>query len=199
MATAKKPPAKKAPAKKATGKKLARVTVNAEKKPEPEKRSVGRPTKYKPEYCDLAYKFCLLGATDKRLAELFEVNEDSIHEWKKIYPEFSESICNGREIADADIAKSLYHRAKGYSHPEDDIRTVSVGGGRSDIVITPTIKHYPPDTTAASLWLRNRQPALWRDKVDVEHSGKIGLDRLPDEELEARLMETMSRLGTLKQ
>ena len=25
-------------------------------------------------------------------------------------------------------------------------------------------EHYPPDTQAASLWLRNRQPAKWRDR-----------------------------------
>ena len=29
----------------------------------------------------------------------------------------------------------------------------------------PYTEHYPPDTQAASLWLRNRQPRQWRDKV----------------------------------
>ena len=198
MATAKKPPAKKAPAKKATGKKLARITVNAEKKPEPEKRSVGRPTSYKPEYADLAYKFCLLGANNKKLAELFEVADSTVGKWIAEIEEFSDALKRGREIADANVANSLYHRAIGYEHPEDDIRTVSVGGGRSDIVITPTVKRYAPDTAAATLWLKNRQPTIWRDKVDLEHSGKVGLERLPDEELEARLIETMNRLGTLK-
>ena len=28
------------------------------------KKRPGQPTKYKPEYNDLTYKFCLLGATD---------------------------------------------------------------------------------------------------------------------------------------
>ena len=43
----------------------------------------------------------------------------------------------------------------------------SGNGQGSEIVITPTVKHYPPDTQAASLWLRNRQPQLWRDKTEV--------------------------------
>jgi hypothetical protein len=46
-----------------------------------------------------------------------------------------------------------------------------VGG---EIVITPTVKHYPPDTSAATLWLKNRQGAVWRDKVENVHVGADG-------------------------
>ncbi len=140
------------------------------------KAPVGRPSKYKPEYAEQAFKYCLLGATDDRLAELFGVNPDTVHEWKKVHKDFSDSLYAGREKADAEVAKSLYHRALGYSHAEDDIRTVSSGGGVSDIVITPTIKHYPPDTGAATLWLKNRQPKLWRDKVDVDQTVQGSVD-----------------------
>lgn len=141
---------------------------------------VGRPTKYKTEYADLAYKFCLMGATDKKLAEFFSVDERSINEWKQVHPEFSQSLYNGREKADAEIAHSLYHRAKGYEHPEDDIKMFQGG-----IIVTPTVKHYPPDTGAATLWLKNRQSQAWRDKVDIEqkteHSGTVGVDLSPSD------------------
>ena len=30
----------------------------------------------------------------------------------------------------------------------------------------PYVEHYPPDTAAASLWLRNRQPKLWRERSE---------------------------------
>ena len=143
-------------------------------------RPVGRPSKYKPEYVDLAYKFCLLGATDNRLAELFDVNQDTINEWKKVYPEFSESLKAGREIADAEVASSLFHRAKGYSHPDVDIKVI-----QNQIVETPLIKHYPPDTGAATLWLKNRQGAQWRDKIEVDQktevSGTLDVTLSPDE------------------
>ena len=36
------------------------------------------------------------------------------------------------------------------------------------------VEHYPPDTTACIFWLKNRQPALWRDKVQQELSGPDG-------------------------
>lgn len=129
----------------------------------------GRPTKYQAEYAEQAYKLCLLGATDAKLADFFGVSEATVNTWKTAHPEFLESITRGKDSADAEIAQALFHRAKGYSHPEVDIRVVA-----SEIVQTPLVKHYPPDTPAASLWLRNRQPALWRDKVDMEHTGANG-------------------------
>lgn len=130
---------------------------------------VGRPSSYKPEFAELAYGFCLLGATDQFLADRFDVNKDTINEWKRVHPEFSDSIAKGRDIADVEIVKALYHRAKGYSHPEVDLKVI-----QNQIVETPLIKHYPPDTAAASLWLRNRQSANWRDKVDSVVSGPDG-------------------------
>jgi hypothetical protein len=193
-----KPAPKKAPAKKAPVKKLTPAQLAAHAKGRPKREGEGRPSKYKPEFPEMARKFCLLGATDKRLAELFEVTESTISEWKLQHPEFSEAIYAGRDMADAEIAESLYHRAKGYSHEEDDIRTVALGGNQgSEIVITRTTKHYPPDTQAASLWLRNRHPQRWRDKVDIEHGGRLQLDQLPQEELDARFLELQARLGAV--
>ena len=132
----------------------------------------GRPTKYKKEYAELARKFCLLGATDVELAALFGVAEDTIHEWKLRHREFSESIKAGKDKADAEIAEKLYHRAKGYSHPAVKI---FMPAGATEPVYAPYIEEYPPDTAAASLWLRNRQPAKWRDKQEIEHSGNAAL------------------------
>ena len=150
----------------------------------PERRGVGRPTSWKPEYAEMAYKFCLLGASDERLAELFEVAVSTIYEWKRTVPEFSEAVTRGKEVADAEIAHSLFHRAKGYSHPEDDIKAIN-----GSIVITPTTKHYPPDTGAATLWLKNRQPKVWRDKVETELSGSVA--HLFDADQAARMAEMM--------
>jgi hypothetical protein len=129
---------------------------NKKKSAKAEARPVGRPTDYREQYAEQAYKLCLLGATDKKMADFFGVSEQTLNAWKVAQPQFLESITRGKEIADAEIAEALFHRAKGYSHPEDDIRTVSNGPTGSEIVITPTIKHYP------------------RDKQDIEHTGKDG-------------------------
>lgn len=135
--------------------------VNKPAKAKPVARKVGRPSKFKLEFIDQAKKLCKLGLTDKELAEFFEVAESTLNLWKREHPGFSESLKGGKAIADAEVVEKLYQRATGYEHPEDDIRAVN-----GEIVITPTIKHYPPDTTAAIFWMKNRQPQKWRDKVE---------------------------------
>jgi hypothetical protein len=136
----------------------------------------GAPTLYKEAYNEQARKLCLLGFTDKELADFFGVCEDTIHEWKKVYPKFSESINKGKHVADGEVAQALYHRALGYSHPEDDIKAIN-----GEIVITPTTKHYPPDTAAAFIWLKNRRSRNFKDKQIIEHEGNVTLSNALDE------------------
>jgi len=141
---------------------------------EKKKRKPGRPTKYKPEFAEQAYGMCLLkGMTDEELANYFGVATSSIYEWKKEHPDFSEAIKKGKEIADVSVATALRDRALGYSHPEDKIFL-----HEGEPVIVPTTKHYPPDTAAAFIWLKNRHPERWRDKVEVEHGGQVEFEIL---------------------
>lgn len=133
------------------------------------KKRVGRPSRYKQEYAEQARKLCLLGHTDAELADFFGVAESTINKWKKDHSEFSESIKRGKAVADSEVAAKLFHRATGYEHPEDDIKSCD---GR--IIVTPTIKHYPPDTTAAIFWLKNRQSKKWRDKQEINHMSEDG-------------------------
>ena len=129
----------------------------------------GRPTKYQEGYAEQVYKLCLLGATDKDLAGFFEVDESTVNNWKIDYPEFFESIKNGKEIADSNVAHRLYKKATGYERQEDKIFQF-----QGSPVVVPTEVHYQPDTTAAIFWLKNRQPKLWRDTQNIELSGPNG-------------------------
>jgi len=122
---------------------------------------VARPSSYKTEYAEQAEKLCKLGAIDTEVADFFNVNIATIYRWKNQHPEFCESLKVGKEPANDRVEHALYHRAVGYSHPEDDIRVVN-----GEIVITPTVKHYPPDTKAALAWLYNRVPDKWHPKPE---------------------------------
>lgn len=127
----------------------------------------GRPTDYRPEMAEQAFKLCLLGATDRDLAGFFDVSEQTINAWKQAQPEFLESIKGGKERADAEVANSLYRRALGYSHPAVKIITVSQGANAGSVVEqVPYTEHYPPDTAAGIFWLKNRKKAAWRDRID---------------------------------
>lgn len=134
---------------------------------------VGRPTKYRAEFAALAEKFCKLGATDAELAEMLEVAESTVHKWKLDHPEFSESIKRGKVVADAEVASKLFHRATGYEHPD-----THVSNFQGAVTLTPLVKHYAPDPTAAIFWLKNRQPAKWRDKQEHEHTGLVQFEKV---------------------
>ena len=138
------------------------------------KHAGGRPTVYKPSFNKQAFKLCLLGAIDKKLADFFEISVATLNTWKKVYPKFLESIRDGRETADATVADSLYKRANGYSHRAIKIMVVD-----KEIQTKAYIEHYPPDSTAAIFWLKNRQKENWRDKseVDTKHTGTIQITR----------------------
>lgn len=153
---------------------------------------MGRPSKFDPVKCEQAEKLCKLGATDKDIADFFEISESTLYKWKVDFPEFSEALKKGKATADAEVASKLFHRACGYEHPE-----VHVSNYQGAVTLTPLTKHYPPDATSMIFWLKNRRPDLWRDRV--EHTGKDGgpieTREVSDEDL-ARWMafETMKKV-----
>lgn len=155
----------------------------------------GRPSKYKDEYCRIAYQMALLGATDQELALAFNTTEQTINNWKK-KPEFFESLKKGKEAADAEIADSLYQRAKGYEH--EDLYITQYQG---NIVKEKIIKHYPPDSTAIIFWLKNRQPDKWRDRQDLTTGGEkiqpIDVNVVKDENAEKykKHLEKLAKLN----
>lgn len=152
-------------------------------KNEVKKKSRGRKSEYREEYAEQALKLCLLGATDKEIAEFFSVSEQTLNSWKKKFPQFLESLKKGKAVADANVASRLYSRAIGYDAKATKFATNE--GRITDKV--EYIEHCPPDTTAAIFWLKNRQPAKWRDKKEVENLVKLGdeLESMSDEELAA--------------
>ena len=148
-------------------------------------------TYYRVEYNELAYNYCLLGATDADLAKFFDVAESTINNWKNEFPSFLESIKKGKELADIEVVKSLYKRALGYKYKEvtskalktpnnkdnfDDIddEDYIADGDNGFENIQVTTKEVVPDTTAQIFWLKNRQPKLWRDKHELDVDVKDG-------------------------
>lgn len=130
---------------------------------------MGRPSKFKQEFIAQAEKLCKLGATDIEMADFFEVDASTLYRWKGENEEFCKAIKVAKEVADDRVERSLFARANGYEHNEIDIRVVA-----NAIVQTPTRKFYPPDTTAAIFWLKNRRPEQWREMRAVELTGANG-------------------------
>lgn len=126
----------------------------------------GQPTAYRDTYAAQAEKLCQLGATDRDLADFFEVSVRTIDRWKTAQDAFCRALKSGKESSDDRVERSLYQRALGYSH--DATKIMQHNG---EPVIVPYVEHYPPDTVACIFWLKNRRPDLWRDKQVHEHGG----------------------------
>lgn len=169
------------------------MKLKIEMKKDKAKKQIGRPTKYKKSFNKQVYKLCLLGATDKEIASFFEVNEDTINEWKKKHPSFLESIKKGKINADAIIASSLFKKAKGYTREE-----VKIFQHDGSPLIVPFKAYYPPDTAAINIWLKNRRGGInpeegqkWADKQEFDHTARIekNIDQLSDEQADLILQQ----------
>lgn len=137
----------------------------------------------------MAYKLALLGATNEQMADALGISLATLHVWRNKHSEFLDALKNGKEVADSKVADSLYHRAIGYTHPEEKIFN-----NQGEIIRAETLKHYPPDTTAAIFWLKNRDPANWRDVKQVELDDKRKPARAQSiEEIDKRLEELQGK------
>lgn len=146
-----------------------------EAKTKAERTGPGRPPKYTEDMNIQVMKLCILGATDKEIADFFNVAESTVNEWKLKYPEFSESIKKGKMEADMNVGASLYQKAIGFKSKTQKafkLRTTKNGEGSVEEVKVVTVEEsYPPDVTAAIFWLKNRRPKEWRDKTEIELPG----------------------------
>lgn len=132
------------------------------------KRTRGRPSAYKPEYAKQAAKLCALGATERDIADFFEVAEFTIRRWKQAHPEFCAALKVGKEPADDRVEQSLYRKATGYSF--DAVKIFQFNG---QPVVVDYVEHVPPSDTACIFWLKNRRPEKWREKPEGEGAADL--------------------------
>jgi len=136
----------------------------------------GAPTLYKEVYGAQAFKLCLLGATDKDLADFFEVSEATINNWKLAQPEFLESIREGKKSADMEVVASLYKSTQDrivVKQMPFKTKVVEWIDGkrceRESIEIVEVEDIVAADFRAQQFWLKNRT-TNWKDKQDIDHT-----------------------------
>jgi hypothetical protein len=110
--------------------------------------TAGRPTSFEPEYCELAYNYCLLGATNEQLGSSLGVTRRTIFNSIEAHPDFALKVMAGR---------GLFSHAVGFEHTVK--LTVRHEGEERTLSDT---RYYPPESKACIHWLNNRQPEIWR-------------------------------------
>jgi hypothetical protein len=136
-----------------------------QKKSKTGKHPGGRPSIYDAKrFPDLAWSLATCGKTDAEIAAAFNIHCDTIYDWKKKYPEFSEALKNGKEFANAKVEKALYDSC--FDHVIKEKRTTlrrNKETGKPEIIAVEEFeKVVPANILAQQTWLNNRKPECWR-------------------------------------
>lgn len=136
----------------------------------------GRPGIYSDSFPELARRLALIGMSDEEMAKIFDVAVSTLYRWDETYPNFREARAKGGVHADGAVVARLYHRAIGYSH---EAVKIFMPAGAEEPVYAPYIEHVPPDTQAMIWWLKNRQKDKWKDKSEVDWTGRMEIGIVP--------------------
>ncbi|MBY0475431.1 MAG: hypothetical protein K2Q13_10295 [Nitrosomonas sp.] len=139
---------------------------------EPSEKEIGRPTLFREEYIKQVYRLSLLGTTDEEVAIYFNVSEQTVKNWMKEHPAFLASIQKGKLESDSKIARATYKSALGRHYVEEE----KVVG--NELVMAR--RQIPPDVSAQRMWLFNRRPKQWRNKIELKED--INLNVFPPKE-----------------
>ena len=140
----------------------------------------------KSKWSDIKEKLILVecwardGLTDEQISNNLGISTTTFYEYKKNYPEFSESLKRGKEIVDYEVENALLKRALGYEFEEKTYETRwDENQGRFREVLTKKVrKEVVPDTTAQIYWLNNRKPKQWRNKRNEEEGNNENLNKV---------------------
>lgn len=115
------------------------------------------------------------GLTDEQIAHNMGVAYSTLKNWKNDHVAILAALKRGKEVVDRQVENALLKRALGYTYKETTTELcVDKETGYSEMKVTKVVeKEVQPDTTAQIFWLKNRKPEQWRDKQNMELSGKV--------------------------
>jgi hypothetical protein len=117
--------------------------------------TTGRPTDYRPEYCEAVIDFMAQGYSLTAFAGSIRVARETVYAWIKTYSDFSDAVSRARATRVQWLEAKLLRSRKG------------------------------AETTAAIFALRNADPTEWRDVKHTEHSHRLAVETLTDAQLYA--------------
>ena len=109
------------------------------------------------------------GLTEEQITHNMGISRETLSQWKKKYPDISDTLKRGKEVVDLQVENALLKRALGYEYEEVSEKYESGTLTEKKVIKKQVI----PDTTAQIFWLKNRRPDKWKDKQDVQVSGEL--------------------------
>lgn len=113
------------------------------------------------------------GLIDEQIAHNIGIARSTLYGWKNDYPVIDEALRKGKEVVDREVENALLNKALGYNYIEEQESEEIDPDGEVTKKKTTRTKHVSADTTAQIFWLKNRKPAEWRDRKEVDVSGGL--------------------------
>jgi len=121
----------------------------------PENNPTGRPSEYRPEYCDMVLEFMSQGYSLTAFAGSIRMERTTIYEWIKRHAAFSNAVARARMTRVTALEAKLLRSRKG------------------------------AETSAAIFALKNADPTEWRDLKHTQHDHNVRVETLSDAQLYA--------------
>jgi hypothetical protein len=118
------------------------------------------------------------GCTNEMIFNNLGISQDTFYQYKKKHKEFADAVKIGKEVIDFMVENALLKSALGFKYTEEAVTN------KGDIVTIE--KNQAPSNTAQIFWLKNRKPAVWRDKRQVELNSR---SEMTEDEINERLKE----------
>ena len=118
------------------------------------------------------------GLTDEQIAKNCGIGVRTLYTWKTVHQPIQQALKRGKELVDIEVENALYKRAMGYTYEEKTYERKQINEeGDMGMVLAKTVtKEVLPDVTAQIFWLKNRKPAEWRDKQQIDTNISTGGD-----------------------
>jgi hypothetical protein len=113
----------------------------------------GRPTDYRPEYCEMVIEALASGVSLTAFAGMIRVSKDTVYEWMVRHSEFSDAVARGKPARLLHLERKLL------------------------------AARYGAQCSAAIFALRNADPTEWRDIRSVQHDHNVRVETLTDQQL----------------
>lgn len=124
----------------------------------------GRPTDYEESFPIQVRRLVSTGASWRQIADYFGVAVSTIYAWSQKHEDFSHAIRATKDEADLAVENALFQRATGYT--VDSVKIFQYEGVPVEAEFQ---EHVAPDVNAIKLWLTNRKPKEWKERIT--HAG----------------------------
>lgn len=90
------------------------------------------------------------GLTDEQIAHNIGISRSTLNEWKKRYPDISDTLKRGKEVVDRIIENAMIKNATGYDYEEVTYVTVEMGREEHDELVDAKLDEFDEQYPDAS-------------------------------------------------